>query len=45
MTMELLRATGSRAQAAGALHSRMTENRIAEAKTAKTSLRFDMLSL
>jgi len=43
--MELLRATGARRQAAGALHSRMVENRIAAAKTAKTSLRFDMRSL
>jgi len=45
MTVELWRATGSRTQAAGALHSRMTENSIAAANTAKTSLRFDMLSL
>ena len=45
MTVELWRATGSRTQAAGALHSRMTENRTAVAKKAKTSLRFDMLPL
>ncbi len=45
MTMELSRATGSRAQPVGALHSRITENSIAAANTANTSLRFDILSL
>jgi len=38
----LLRTTGSRGQATGALHSRIVENSIAAAKIAKTITRFGM---
>jgi len=39
----LLRATGSRGHAPGALHSRIVENSIAAAKMAKATKRFGML--